>query len=225
MSRRRASSWSGCNRSTDGRGCARAGRSRDAKTALAAAPDRRHGRPPGRLRGDASRGGTLGRRTERRGVIVGIPKEVKDNEFRVAATPEGSASSCTRATASSSRPARVTARRSRTTEFAARGCRDRPGCRRRLRRCRHDPQGEGAAAAGVRAVPGGADPVHVPASGGRRGLTRFLAERRSRRRVRDRAAPGRPAPAPGADERDRRPDGAARAARPTSSGPRAAAAC
>ena len=143
-------------------------------------------------------------------LIVGIPQEVKDNEFRVAATPEGvrelvhAGHRVVVETGAGDGSALPDAR------LRSGGCRDPPGCRRRLRLGRHDPQGEGAAAAGVRAVPGGTDPVYVPPSGGRRGAHAVpRGAKGRRRRVRDRAAPGRPASAPGADVRDRRPDGSA----------------
>ena len=102
-----------------------------------------------------------------------------------------------------------------------------PGGRRRgLRQRRHDPQGQGAAAAGVRALPRGPAPVHVPPPGGRRGA--HAVPRRTHGRgggVRDRAAARRTAAAAGADVA-RSPAGWPRtAARATWSGPKADAGC
>ena len=103
-------------------------------------------------------------------MIVGIPKEVKDNEYRVAATPEGVRELVACGT-SRRGPGR-----------SGRRLRDRRRRLRRRRRRRSLPdadavfaaadmiaQGEGAAAAGVRAVPRGPGPVHLPPPGRRRG--------------------------------------------------------
>ena len=143
-------------------------------------------------------------------MIVGVPTEVKDNEYRVAATPEGRA----RAGACRALGGRPVGGRRRLgaarRRLHVRGRRGPAGRRRGLRRRGHDPQGEGAAAAGVRALPRGADPVHVPPSGGRRGADAVPGGALGRGGgVRDRAAARRPPAAAGADVRDRRPDGSA----------------
>ena len=83
-------------------------------------------------------------------MIVGVPAEVKDNEFRVAATPRACADLCTRAIASWSRRARATLAPRR--RLRGRGADILPGHRRGVRGGRHDPQGEGAATTGVRAI-------------------------------------------------------------------------
>ena len=86
-------------------------------------------------------------------MIVGIPTEVKDNEYRVAATPEGVRELVhaghrvvvqSGAGDGSALPdADFTS--AGADVLAGRGC--------GLRRRGHDPQGEGAAAGGVRALP------------------------------------------------------------------------
>ena len=114
-------------------------------------------------------------------VIVGIPKEVKDNEYRVAATPEG-----VRELVAAGHRVVVESVRRRGLGAAGRAVRrrrrrDRAGCRRGLRAGRHDREGQGAAAAGVRALPGRAAPVHVPAPGGRRAPHALPRRARGRR--------------------------------------------
>ena len=112
-------------------------------------------------------------------MIVGIPKEVKDNEFRVAATPEGSASWCTPATGSLVEVGRGrSARRCRTIDSRARARRSLPDADAVFARRRHDPEGEGAPAAGIRALPRGPAPVHLPAPRGRRRAHAVPGERK-----------------------------------------------
>ena len=86
--------------------------------------------------------------------------------------------------------------------------RDPPGCRRRSSRRGPRRQGEGAAGRRVRLLPGGADPLHVPAPRGRRGARAALAERGSRGvayETVEHADGSLPLLAP--DERGRGPDG------------------
>ena len=185
---------------------ARAGRVRDAKTALALLMaagrpplPRRDGAPPSAVeyacRGGAGDASDRARRAP--GVNVGIPKEVKDNEFRVAATPEGVRELTARGTPGPRRGrGRAWARRSTTRQFVAAGRRDPARRRRGVRRGRHDREGQGAAARGVRAVPRGPDPVHVPAPGRRRG-----AHAVPRRAARCRRSPTRPCSRPTAGSR------------------------
>ena len=159
-------------------------------------------------------------------MIIGIPKEVKDHEYRVAATPEG-----VREAVGAGHRVVVQASAgvgSAIADERVRGGRrgDPARRRRRVRRRRPDREGEGASGVRVRAVPRGPAALHLPASGGRRAS--HAVPRRAARPlggVRDRDAPRRPAAAARPDVRDRRPDGPAggrRGARARPRGPRGA---
>ena len=106
---------------------------------------------------------------------VGVPTEIKTDEYRVALTPSACASWSSTATRSSSRPGRVRARRS-PTRLPGPG-RDHPGRRRHgVRRGGDDRQGQGAAARGGRAAGAAAHPLHRPAPGARPRATAGLMD-------------------------------------------------
>ena len=105
-------------------------------------------------------------------MIVGIPKEVKNHEYRVAATPEGVRELVARGHRRRGRARRGRGLRDRVTRTTRRRRGDPCRRRRRLRGGGPDREGQGAPARGVRAVPRGPAPVHLPAPGRRRGAHR-----------------------------------------------------
>jgi alanine dehydrogenase len=112
-------------------------------------------------------------------VIVGVPKEVKNHEYRGPRLPEASESSCTPAHQVVVETTAARARRYRC-RLRGRRCEDPPECRRRLRRSRSDNQGERAAThRGERFKEGHAlfNYLHLAVH---EGLTRFLMERKMR---------------------------------------------
>ena len=137
---------------------------------------------------------------------VGIPREVKNHEYRVAITPAGVHELVRHGHEVYRREGgggRLVDRRRRLR----RGGGDDPGRRRRrLGHGRPDPQGQGADRRGVPADAGGPDALHVPPPG--RGQAAHRGARPAqghRHRLRDRRA-ARPLPAAArADERGRRP--------------------
>ena len=142
-------------------------------------------------------------------MIVGVPKEIKNEEYRVAVTPIG-----VKEFVRAGHNVVIQKGAGVGSGFDGRGVQggrrqDGQG-RRRVRRGRHDRQGQGAAAGRVRQVQEGPDPLHVPASC--RGLRQRAHQghdegRHPGHRLRDRGAPERRAPAAVPDERGRRPAG------------------
>ena len=108
---------------------------------------------------------------------VGIPREVKNNEYRVAITPAGVHELVRTGTRSSSRRTPGVGSSITDDEFVAAGATIVGGRRRRVGDRRPDPQGQGADRRGV--PPDAARPgaVHVPAPGRRPGLHPRAARR------------------------------------------------
>ena len=185
---RTASRWSGC-RSARWSARRAPGKVRDAKTALAlllaAGATVVAGGPPSR----ASRLSRLRHGTRRVApVIVGVPTEVKDNEYRVAATPEGVRELVHAGSRrSSSRPAAGVGSALPDERLTS-------GRRRDPRRTptRSSPRADMILKVkephrrGVRALPRGPDPVHVPAPGRRRDAHAVPARAQGRRASRTR---------------------------------------
>ena len=140
---------------------------RAARCRLSAASTRRRCSPS-----CETRGGDAGvrARSERRGggrrVKVGVAKEIKQDEYRVAITPAG-----VREMVEHGHEVLIEAGRRRglarspTTSSQAQGARSRPGGGRGLRRGGDDPPRQGAAADGDRDAAPGPAPVHLPAPG------------------------------------------------------------
>ena len=141
------------------------------------------------------------------GLVVGVPREIKPDEHRVAITPDG-----VREVGQYGVQVLVEAGRGVRLELPRRGL---PAGRRRDRRRgrggvgagRAHLQGEGAPAERVRLVPARPDHLHLPAPGRLPDRGRRAARpRRHRHRLRDGHRRRGRAPAAGADERGGRAD-------------------
>ena len=141
---------------------------------------------------------------------VGIPREVKDHEYRVAITPAGVHELVARGHSVSIEKDAGAGSSITDDEYVAAGRADRRLRRRRVGRGRAGAEGQGADR--LRVLPHAPRPgaVHLPAPGRLPRVHRRAAERRHHRRgLRDGAA-ARPLPAAaGADVGGRRSDGAA----------------
>ncbi len=138
---------------------------------------------------------------------VGVPTEIKTDEYRVAMTPSG-----VRELTQHGHEVLVQAGAGEGSaitddEYVAQGAHDPPRRRRRVRRRRHDRQGQGAPARRGRAPASRPGPLHLPAPRARRradpGPDRL---RRDVHRLRDGRGLARAPAAAGADERDRGQD-------------------
>ena len=142
-------------------------------------------------------------------MLVGVPKEIKDNEYRVGLVP----STVRELTAKSHQ---VLVERNAglgaglpDADYRGRRRRDRRRCRRGLRPRRIDRQGQGAAAGRAQEAPRRPDPVHLPASRARPGADRGSdGGGRLRDRLRDGDQPARHLAAAHPDVGGRRPHGA-----------------
>ena len=137
---------------------------------------------------------------------IGCVKEIKRHEYRVGMTPH-----CVKSYVDHGHQVTIQAGAGadagfEDAEYAAAGARIESGQEADLRLLRHDRQGQGASARGVRPAPRGADPLHLPPP--RRGPR---ADRRPHRaqdqgsRLRDHPHGRRHPALPEAHERDRRP--------------------
>ncbi len=141
---------------------------------------------------------------------VGVPKEVKNHEYRVAITPAG-----VHELVRDGHEVYVQQSAGDRLVHPRRGLRGGRGADPADRgRClagrRPDPEGQGAGGRGVPPDAQGPGAVHLPAPGRQPAVHgRAAGVRHHRDRVRDRAAAGRLAAAAGADVGGRGPDGAA----------------
>ena len=90
-------------------------------------------------------------------MIVGVPREVKDNEFRVALTPEGVRELIAEGHRVLVESGAGVGSAIADEDFRRAGASDRRACRCGLRRGGHDREGQGTATRGVRALPQRAD--------------------------------------------------------------------
>ena len=147
--------------------------------------------------------------SEEESMIVGCPKEIKNEEYRVGMTPNGVKDFVAAGHTVIVEAGAGVGSGFSDKEYKAAGATLAP-VEGRLRQGRHDLQGQGAAPGGVADVQAGPDPLHVPAPGRRvrQGPHQGHAQgRHPRYRVRDRRAPQRRPPAPLPDERGRRQAG------------------
>ena len=161
-------------------------------------------------------------------VKVGIPREVKNHEYRVAITPAGVLeldAPRPRGLRRDATPA--SARRSPTRSTSRAGATILPTADDVWGDRRPDPQGQGADRGGVPPHAQGADPVHLPAPGRRRGRapTRCSSSGVTAIAYETVELPDRVAAAARPDVRGRRPAGPAGRRARRCSAPTAAAAC
>ena len=141
---------------------------------------------------------------------IGVPKEVKNHEYRVAITPAGVHELVRTGTRCSSKPAPAVGSSITDEEYVAAGREDPRRRRRGLGDRRPDPQGEGADRRGVRPDARRPGAVHLPAPRRLARVHRRAAQpRRDRHRLRDGADRGRRPAAAGPDVGGRRAAGAA----------------
>ena len=138
---------------------------------------------------------------------IGVPTEIKADEYRVAITPAGVRELSVRGHEVLVQAGAGEGSAMPDEQLHRSGRADRAGCRQRVRRSRARAQGQGAPARGGTETARGADAVHLPAPGGR-ARARHCAPgvRRHLHRLRDGRGRRRAPAAARADERGGRED-------------------